>query len=547
MNKPDETPEPTMKDSVSFYRNMLVKAWRFCARFRTARPRTKIAIAAGVLIGIGIVLSIVGPCEKTRRRSGASRFAAGVVEALRPIEPDPAIEASIAAGVSNRLAYVDGYHSSSPGSLLFLKDIGITGFVFREDFIKNRKDLLNSGLLIMGYQQKKRPLSDEEYDLLRTYIANGGRLLFMCPAWVWSHYEKKPIEDLLYNRVGRDFDIVFSGDYVKEPFKIVHRWFETEGMDAVLKNCGTFSDIRYKDAYPVLVGGNGRTAAVAVESGKSRLFAWGQNDMLKPQVFESAAGAAFLKQVFDWLLDDSVDLSRNIGPEGVAAAEPAAIPAPKTDADIARSIAAGVSNRAVYVNGFHAVPPDDLSVFEEAGAKPTVYRYQGFEYNRDALFNSGLMVMMYQRSRRSPSEAEYGIIRQYINNGGRLLLACPAWVWETYEKKPITDLPYDIIVREFGLVMDSSYVKPPLRNVHPKFDFGDFLNKKHGTYSAIGHVSENAVPILVGGDGQTAAVAATKGEARVILWAQDNLLKKQTVSDPAARKAIIQMINWLLE
>ena len=54
-------------------------------------------------------------------------------------------------------------------------------------------------------------------------------------------------------------------------------------------------------------------------------------------------------------------------------------------------------------------------------------------------------------------------------NGGRLFLPCPAWVWKHYDKKPIDDLPYARIAKHFGLIMDTQYVKPPLKFVHPNF------------------------------------------------------------------------------
>lgn len=236
------------------------------------------------------------------------------------------------------------------------------------------------------------------------------------------------------------------------------------------------------------------------------------------------------------------------------------------DSEIARSIAGGVSNRVVYVDGYHAVVPADLaesrgssdgllgklglrhtSVFAAAGAKATAVANQGFVESRDELFRSGLLVMQYGMHQREPDAAEYAVVRRYIANGGRVLLLCPAWVWEAYDKKPLCDLPYDVIGREFGLSMDTAYVKRPLKAAHPKWGFGGFEGRIEGTFSAIICTSTNATPILVGSDGKAAAVAATKGNARIVLWAQDNLLGAKTTANPNARKGIVQMLNWLLE
>ena len=552
--KPENNLEFTFMDTLRFYRDVFVGLWRFCARFPGAGLRTKILVVVAVVLCAGVVVGLIALRDKKRLAKVVPVLArgrqGGPQEPLAPVPADPELTRSIAAGVKNRMAYVDGYHSAMPSSLLFLKDQGITGFVFREDFVTNKRELMNSGLLIMGYQLKKPPLTDEEYEMVRKYVANGGRLLLMCPGWVWHQYEKKPMEELLYNKIGRDFGFFLTRDSAQKPYKIVHRWFAAPGFEDVLKR-GTFSDIQYESGFPVMVSGNGRTAALAVQRGKSRAFIWAQNNLMNPKIAESPAGSAFIGRVLEWLMDDGIDLADDAAPVPEVVAKAGADGAPVSpelaDAAIAASIAAGVKKRVVYVNTHHGAKPADLGVFKDAGAKAQEYGFQGLLYNQDALYGSGLLVMVYEMKKRTPEESEYAVIKRFIHNGGRVLLACPAWVWKTYEHKPVAELPYDIIAREFGLVMDTAYVKAPLRAVHPTWKFGGFEKKIGGTFSAIGHDPGNATPILVGSAGRTAAVTATRGKARIVLWAQDNLLNKDTLSNPNGRKVIVQMVNWLLE
>jgi hypothetical protein len=552
--------DPTFTDVLRSYRDALRKLWRGIARFRAARPLTKILIVIAILLAGLAATAAVALRNPARRAALAQRWAQGRPPAATSPQPapalpvafDPALARSIAAGVSNRIAYIDGYHATVPPSLLPLKDIGVAAFAFAEDFETSRRELFRSGVLIMSYDQKKPEPTEREYAIVRAYIAHGGRLMLLCPAWVWPLYEKKPLDRLPYNRIAREFNVVMRDRCADAPLKIVHRWFNVPGAEKAFQ--GVFSDIAYRDAYPVLAGNNGTAAAVAAEKGSSRLFLWAQNSLLSSKVTDSPEGKALVKRAFDWLLDDTVKLAGGAIPPAAAspaAADPAPGPAVPAgllvDPAIARSIAEGIRNRVIYVDGYHAVSPPDLTVFAEAGGKPTVLGHQGFLYNRDQLFASGLLVMLYGMHQREPTAEEYAVLRQYIANGGRLLLACPAWVWEAYEHKPLASLPYDIIAREFGMVLDTSYAKPPLRAAHPAWKLDGLENELDGVFSSLGYDRQTATPILVSSDGKTTAAAATKGSARLVMWSQDNLLAAKTTANPKGRKLIAQMVNWLLE
>lgn len=558
-----EPQDLTFMDVLRRYRDVFLMLPRAVKWYWAARLKTQVIVSVAVLLCAAAVVVTIGFQRKPAWRDALARHVTQPLRARQaarqaarapmtggPIVKDPAIARSIAAGVSNRLVYVDSYHGSSPASLLALKDVGVNAFVFTGNLVTGRNDLFRTGVMVMVYEQHKPEPTEEEYDIIRTYIANGGRLMLLCPAWVWVVYEKKPLDRLPYNRIAAEFGVTMENQQAAAPLKFVHSAFAVEGVEAQLG--GTFASILYRrDAYPILVGGNGKVGALAAKKGDSRMILWAHDNLLHDQVMQTPGGKALIKRAFDALLNEGVNLADGKRPAPAAAvAAPGPVRAaggPLVDPEIARSIAAGVSNRVVYVDGYHAVVPPDLAVFAEAGAKATPQGYQGFAYNRDELFKSGLLVMQYGMNQREPDAEEYAVVRQYIANGGRLLLMCPAWVWDTYEHKPLEELPYNIIAREFGLGMDTSCVKAPMRVVHPGFDFGGFQKEIEGSFSSISFNPANATPILAGSDGKVAAIAATSGNARLVLWAHDNLIAEKTVQNPKGRKVVVQMVNWLLE
>ncbi|MDX2434010.1 MAG: DUF2079 domain-containing protein, partial [Desulfobacterales bacterium] len=150
--------------------------------------------------------------------------------------------------------------------------------------------------------------------------------------------------------------------------------------------------------------------------------------------------------------------------------------------DITRSIATGVSNRVIYVDTRIGVKPSGLELLRHS--KNNVHTYtKGFMDNRNLLFNSGLLVMQYAIGRPEPTETEYEVLRQFIANGGRILLLCPAWVWTSYDKKTIDQLPYARIAKNFGLQLEARYVKPPMKIVHPDFKVSRPEEVLYGTFS----------------------------------------------------------------
>ena len=165
----------------------------------------------------------------------------------------------------------------------------------------NKEKLLQSGVLVIRYAQKKPQLSDTDHQVIKQFIANGGRILLLCPAWVWTGYEKKPLELLPHHMIAKNFDVLLTSSYVGRPLTMVHPDFLVEHFDQI--TIGTFSEIIYQDAQPILVGRNDKAAAVAVEREDARLVVYSHNSLLTDKVSAKPEGLQFTRKVFDWLLN----------------------------------------------------------------------------------------------------------------------------------------------------------------------------------------------------------------------------------------------------
>lgn len=538
------------------FRNLV--AWH-----RAASLKKRLLVSAAIIVcALAITVAVGLQKPVWRARIVQQLKAAGIdispvakvteARVSKPVVRDPSIARSIAAGVSNRLVYFDSYHGSAPASLLALKEIGVNSFVFNGTLVAERDELFRAGVMVMIYAQHKPEMTEEECDIVRTYIANGGRVMLQCPAWVWVAYEKKSLDRLPYNRIAAEFGVFMSQDCVPGPLRVVHSYFGAGifGADSTT----AFSTLRYSKGYPILAGINRGVAALAATNGSSRAIVWGANNLLGGNILTAPEGRRIAEQAFNWLLDDTVNLkveqALSLASDGKSKKDGDSVlgaPIPLDDVVVARSIASGISARDVYIDGYHAVAPSNLSPFQQAELHPAVYPDGGFIKNRDQLFKSGLLVMMYGMNKPEPTSAEYGVIAQYVRNGGRLLLMCPAWVWDAYEHKPLSELPYDKIARQFGLAMETTYAKLPLKGAHPAWTFGGCFEKTNDVFSTIACSPGTAVPILAGADGRPVAVAATQGKGRIILWGHDNLLAEKTVTNPMVRDDVARMLRWLLE
>jgi len=193
-----------------------------------------------------------------------------------------------------------------------------------------------------------------------------------------------------------------------------------------------------------------------------------------------------------------------------------------SDKQITQSIVHGVESRFIYLDDYYSDAPADLNIFSKAKAK-VITGYDSFTENKAKLFRCGLLVMRYGMRKKQLSASDFAVVKKFIDNGGRVLLACPAWVYESYEKKKIKDLSFYKIAKEFGLILTSEYATAP--------------DNMEGVFSSI--KIENGTPVLQGKDGKIVAAKSEKGKGKIFLWGQNNLFQL------GLGDIVLKALNWL--
>lgn len=214
------------------------------------------------------------------------------------------LQNAISSGIKNRVLYIDGYYANAPKDLSVFRKINLKPFVYYKGFAANKEKLFQSGILVMNYSRNKEELKEEEYEIIETFIVNGGRVFLLCPAWVWTGYDKKPLERLPYYRIARNFDLLLTASYARRPYKIVHPFFKVRGFEGVVK--GTFSEIVYTNAEPILVGKANKAAAVAASRGDAKIIIYAHNGLLTEKFSKTPEGLKFITKTFEWLLGTSL-------------------------------------------------------------------------------------------------------------------------------------------------------------------------------------------------------------------------------------------------
>jgi len=94
---------------------------------------------------------------------------------------DPAIEKSITQGIKQRKIYIDNFHGLIPANPYILDSLKITYDIGQDRLTNEQTRLYGCGILLMNYAIGKPELSFAEYQILKKFIANGGRVVLLCP------------------------------------------------------------------------------------------------------------------------------------------------------------------------------------------------------------------------------------------------------------------------------------------------------------------------------------------------------------------------------
>jgi hypothetical protein len=212
---------------------------------------------------------------------------------------EPGMKYSIRKGIRNRMVFIDGYHGAQLEKPEVLRSNGMVLFTSTSNLEEGQEQLFRSGILLINYRIGGKELSEKEKDVIGRFIANGGRVFLLCPAWVWYSYDKKGIEDSPYYQIAKKYGLVLTGDSVSPPLVINDQQFSARGIEKDLG--GTFSKIIYEAGEPLLAGSDKKAAAVFAQKGGSKIILWGHNNILSAGFLKKQENQDYLLHLFDRL------------------------------------------------------------------------------------------------------------------------------------------------------------------------------------------------------------------------------------------------------
>ncbi len=179
--------------------------------------------------------------------------------------------------------------------------MGVRTRVFQEKFHHRERELYQSGFLILSYIGSMEPLSKEELEVIYKFLDNGGRLLILCPGWVWTTYQEKTLGELPYNQILEYFNVAITAEYVSPPYSIADSLLGPNAINSLSDI--TASELIYgRGAVPVIVGANEKALAIRVTKGNARAVVFGHDYLLSQVNLDTAWGNDSVRQVLDWLL-----------------------------------------------------------------------------------------------------------------------------------------------------------------------------------------------------------------------------------------------------
>lgn len=214
-------------------------------------------------------------------------------------------EGASAAGVRERLVYVDTYHGSPIPNEAWLAGLGNRITIGAGDFLVNQARIMRSGLIIIRYDIKKPEFEAQEMALLEQFMRQGGRILLLCPAWVPISYEGKSLQQIGYNRIAQRFGMLITKDATGAPFRLDTEFSESTATLAPGDKAAFSRIIGPRSALSILRDEQGHPVAMAARSGNSRLVIWGHNNMFNNAVLESAEGRRLVARILAWLWSES--------------------------------------------------------------------------------------------------------------------------------------------------------------------------------------------------------------------------------------------------
>jgi len=188
----------------------------------------------------------------------------------------------------------------------------------------------------------------------------------------------------------------------------------------------------------------------------------------------------------------------------------------------------------------------------------------------EELSNYDILVISHPTLKYTSSEVR--AIKEFVGEGGGLLLMGNGWAWADYSNKPMKDFPFNKIAKEFGVTVNDDIIGDPT-NYHTPGDEGNTiftnfavhpvtedLTKVYGGLCSSLSITGDAVPIVMGdedsysgyhpgpykaGDYPPVVAALEYVKGRVIFIGKDGFITNEDLDKYDNLKLGMNIFTWL--
>lgn len=222
------------------------------------------------------------------------------------IKSNKAITKAIQRGKKEKKIFIDVLHGGlDPDFKVLLRSWGYNPISSPSGFQRNREELFQSGILMMSYKVGGGELTSEEMDTIKTFISSGGSLFLLCPIWVWTSYDHRPVELNPYHQIGELYNLLLVEEYPKGR---LHTTRNDISQNLRIESQGWWGDFSKvisinPRSISLIEDENKNSFGVAAVVGKSKFILIGHNFLAQSLVYKKDANlGAYTVKLLDWLL-----------------------------------------------------------------------------------------------------------------------------------------------------------------------------------------------------------------------------------------------------
>lgn len=418
-----------------------------------------------------------------------------------------------------------------------------------------REKIFNFDILLIS--DSIRAFSEEEISNIEQFVEEGGGLLLMGQGWYWVAYHHKPIKEYPLNHIAQEFGVTVNDDNIIDPTNQTSEGLTiftkfaahptTEGLKKVHSGAPSSLSIT-GDAVPIVMGdedsystsptlygtGDYPPVAAALEYGTGKAVIIGTGILTDYTDHDTYDNIQFGINIFDWF----------------SASE----------------------EHTILYDGYHSAQKEAFySTFFSRLSTQFTIKCTYNSLTKENLFNCNILVI--SQPTKAYSEEEISNIKQFVEEGGGLLLMGNGWAWVDYDHKSIEDFPFNQIGREFGVSVNDDVITDPT-DYHPSENptftvFSNFpphpategLAEVYSLCACSLSITGDAIPIVMGdkdsysgyihskpykaGDYPPVAAALEYGKGRAIFLGHDCFIADVALDEYDNLQFGLNMVEWL--